>query len=188
MLQRRVSGQSGGDVPELHYATDGEYGLAVGAERHGQQLTSMPKWRTFGLSRVSIPKLYRPIDAAGDEDFSVGAERHGRDAGLMRNGWADGLAGGDVPEPRRAVVTSGEHRLAVGIERDTQHSVGVGEDSQEPGAPTLPGGEVGPGGALPTGITGPHRRAPALDQTEHALADLALLAGGLTTLVVQGGD
>src|SRR3954453_14045503 len=64
----------------------------------------------------------------------------------------------------------------------------MGEDRPEDGEMPLPGGEVGPGGMLPARGPGRDGRSPALDRPEEALADLSILASGLATLVVEGGQ
>ena len=64
----------------------GEYGLAVGAERHGRDRALVFQWRPDGLAGGGVPEPRRPVIAAGQHGLAVGAERHGHDRALMRRG------------------------------------------------------------------------------------------------------
>src|SRR5262249_6167546 len=111
-----------------------------------------------------------PEPAAGHDRLAVGAERapvkvEDRRANLTRTsqGLADGLSGLGVPE-----LISGQDGLAV--EAKPQCFRGdttvEGEDQLRPGEMTLPGGEIGAGQPLPSGVVAVHGRAPALHEPE----------------------
>src|SRR5262249_16500777 len=90
-------------VPQLHrlVIAAGGHDLAVGAERHGEELRSLAhKGLADLLSRGRVPQPDRAVEAGSGQDRAVPAERHAADIRRMTAaGRIAGLAG-----------LSGEHR------------------------------------------------------------------------------
>ena len=108
----------GGGVPEPRRVVmaAGEYGLAVGAERHGPNRALVLHGGPMGLpvaasqSRAVLSSL--PVSTALPSGLNATARPC-----PGAPGWARWVAGGGVPEPRRVVIAAGEYGLAVGAER-----------------------------------------------------------------------